>query len=523
MYIRSFLYLVFFLVTTLSTAQTLEDGIKYLDEEQYPKAKNTFLGLLKLNSANSQAYYYFGELYYASEDEDSAKYYYTKGISADAQYPMNYVGLGKIILEKDYLEGRKNFDKALQLSKNKETQALVAIASFFIDSDKQDLTQAKLFLEKALKANEKDPQVYLAFGDYYWAQNDGSKALVEYEKAKTINANLPEVYLKIGKLYSRARNYDLGLEYYKKGIVVDSSYGPFYREIGELYYKAKKYDKAIASYKKYVEKTGDNPETLYRYGSFLFLSNDYKGSIEVLNKVISAPDFSYVAYRLLGYSYYETGNYSKGLENMEQLFAKLDNKKIIPSDYSYYGRLFAKVGNDSLALINLNKAVSLDSSNVGLYAEIGSIYYAHKKYPEAALAYSKRMKAKGATLQDYLNLGKCYYFNKDYKLADSVFAQFVTLKPTLPQGYLWRARIAYTLDPESTEGLAKPFYEKYVELAGADIEKNKKDLIDAYSYLGYRYLLEKDKPKATAAYSKVKELDPGNKKADDALKILDKK
>jgi len=523
MYIRSFLYLVFSLITFSSYAQTLEEGIKYLDEEQFPKAKKVFLEIIKSNPANSQAYYYFGELCYATEDEDSAKYYYTKGIGVDAQYPMNYIGLGKVILEKDYLEGRKNFDKALQLSKNKETQALVAIASFFIDSDKQDLTQAKLFIDKALKANEKDPLVYLVLGDYYWAQNDGSKALLEYEKAKTIDANLPECYLKIGKLYSRARNYDLGLEYYRKGIAVDSSYGPFYREIGELYYKAKKYDKAIASYKKYVEKTGDNAETLYRYGSFLFMSNDYKNSIEVLNKVISFPDYSHVAYRLLGYSYYETGDYIKGLQNMELLFAKLDDKKIIPSDYSYYGRLLAKTGKDSVALINLNKAVSLDTSNVGLYAEIATIYYNGKKYAEAATAYSKRVKAKGATLQDYLNWGKSYYFNKDYKLADSVFAQFIALKPALTQGYLWRARVAIILDPESTQGLAQPYYEKYVELAGVDSEKNKKDLIDAYSYLGYRYLLEKDKPKAVAFYTKLKELDPGNKKADDALKILDKK
>src|SRR6185437_7474709 len=98
---------------------------------------------------------------------------------------------------KDYLEGRKNFDKALQLSKSKDAQALVAISSFFIDSEQQDLTQAKVFLDKALKANDKDPQVFLAYGDYYWAQNDGSKALAEYDKAKALNSNLPECYLKI--------------------------------------------------------------------------------------------------------------------------------------------------------------------------------------------------------------------------------------------------------------------------------------------------------------------------------------
>src|SRR6185437_13774573 len=166
-----------------------------------------------------------------------------------------------------------------------------------------------------------------------------------------------------------------------------------------------------------------NSETLYRYGSFLFMSNDYKGSIDVLNKVISTSDFNNVAYRLLGYSYYETGDYVKGLQSMEQLFVKLDNKKIIHSDYAYYGKLLAKSGNDSLALLNLEKAIGLDSTNKVLYGEIGNIYYSQKKFGEAAQAYSKKIKDKGATLQDYLNLGKSYYFNKDYKMADSVFAK----------------------------------------------------------------------------------------------------
>ena len=524
MYIRSFLYLFFLTTVVTVQAQTLDEGIKYLDEEQFPKAKKTFLDILKSTPANAQACYYLGELYYVMEDEDSANYYYNKGITADAQYPMNYVGLGKITLEKDYLEGRKNFDKALQLSKSRETQALVAIASYFTDSDKQDLTQAKIFLDKALKSNPQNPQVFLAFGDYYWALNDGSKALAEYDKAKAINAKLPEAYLKIGKLYSRARNYDLGLDFYKKGLAIDSSYGPFYREMGELYYKAKKYDKAINNYKKYVEKTGENAETLYRYGSFLFMSNDYKGSVQVLNKVISFPDFSNVAYRLLGYSYYEIGDYTQGLRSMDELFVKLDSKKIIASDYSYYGRLLAKTGKDSLALLNLNKAVSLDTSNTALYGDIGNIYYTQKKFGEASMAYSKKVQAKGATLQDYLNLGKSYYFNKDYTKADSVFAKFIELKPAMTQGYLWRARTATMIDPESTQGLAEPFYEKYVELAGSDVEKNRADLVIAYSYLGYYYLqINKDNLKSIAAWKKVKEFDPGNKKADDALKILDKK
>ena len=58
--------------------------------------------------------------------------------------------------------------------------------------------------------------------------------------------------------------------------------------------------------------------------------------------------------------------------------------------------------------------------------------------------------------------------------------------------------------PEGT-----PMYDKY-----------KKELTEAYSYIGYYTFLKKDNVKSKEAWKKVRELDPANKKADDALKIL---
>jgi hypothetical protein len=112
------------------------------------------------------------------------------------------------------------------------------------------------------------------------------------------------------------------------------------------------------------------------------------------------------------------------------------------------------------------------------------------------------------------------YFNKEYPKADSVFTILTEVKPTYAPGYLWRGRVNANIDPESVNGLAKPYYEKFIELCKGDTEKNKKDLIEAYSYLGYFYLLKKSNPEAKSAWQMVKSLDPANKKAMDALKVL---
>jgi len=83
--------------------------------------------------------------------------------------------------------------------------------------------------------------------------------------------------------------------------------------------------------------------------------------------------------------------------------------------------------------------------------------------------------------------------------------------PDLPLGYQWRARANSQLD--STQTLSKPFYEQYIQKVGADTLKNKPGLIEAYSQLGYYYVLKKDKDNATIAYKKVLSMDPDNANA----------
>jgi Tfp pilus assembly protein PilF len=68
--------------------------------------------------------------------------------------------------------------------------------------------------------------------------------------------------------------------------------------------------------------------------------------------------------------------------------------------------------------------------------------------------------------------------------------------------------------------LAKPYYEKYIELTSADPTKYKNGLVEANNYLGYYNLQKGDKATATPYYQKVLELDPANSDATNAMKII---
>jgi len=156
------------------------------------------------------------------------------------------------------------------------------------------------------------------------------------------------------------------------------------------------------------------------------------------------------------------------------------------------------------------------------YGDLANIYFKEKKYADAAKFFELKIQAemiakKGGKLPalDYSSLGQAYFSNKEYVKADSAFSKTTVDYPVY--GNAWRGRCNQKLDDaEKPEGKAKPFFELAIQSAGTDIDRNKKDVIEAYAYLGYYYTLSvkgKNLDCAKAAWMKVLEIDPENAQA----------
>ncbi|HUM48441.1 MAG TPA: hypothetical protein PLD84_16025, partial [Chitinophagales bacterium] len=194
-------------------------------------------------------------------------------------------------------------------------------------------------------------------------------------------------------------------------------------------------------------------------------------------------------------------------------FKKVDTARVLPSDYEYYAKLLAKSGQDSLAILNFEEAIKLDSTKFPFYNDIGAIYFQQKKYHEASQAYQMKVDAskKDATLQDYFNVGKSAYFAKEFMEADTAFASMSEMNKQWPISYFWRARVMTNLDnPDSAKGLAAPFYQQVIEKAMVDTNKYKKELMESYKYLGDINALNENYGAALYYYNKFMSLDPAN-------------
>jgi tetratricopeptide (TPR) repeat protein len=102
--------------------------------------------------------------------------------------------------------------------------------------------------------------------------------------------------------------------------------------------------------------------------------------------------------------------------------------------------------------------------------------------------------------------------------ADSVFTLVSEQAPDSYLGEMWRARTNSAMDPETTDGLAKPYYEKVMDMLLSKNEpKYNSALIECYSYLGYYYLLKSDYPTSKEFWNKILAIDPTNATAKKAL------
>ena len=528
-------------------AQTETDGFDKLNRKEYAEAKKIFGELLKANPEDAVALYGMGEYYFAKGKLDSAKILYTKGVDANSNYAGNYAGLGKLSLSSSPAEAEAYFKDAVKKSK-KNVSAIIAIAKTYADQTPKNLVEAKRYIDKALEIDPNNAQAYYLNGLIEMANGNLNDATLQFERAIHFDPKNYEAYLQQSDIMVSARNTVQAVEYLNKLISVKPDYWLAYKMIGKIYYNDKKYPEAIKNYAIYFKNVPSDKDVAY-YAYSLFFNKQYAEAKEVINILVQQNPNDYIPLRLLGYISYETKDLANGKGYMDKFFTLAPTDKILADDYSYYGKMLSVAGNDSLAIENYKLALTKDSTDFLIFDELFKASFKMKKY-EQSLKYGEQYISKKPNLVagDFFQLGKAYYsvgnslnladslkstvvfLEADslkqleyYVAADSLFSKVVKYAPTSYLGNFWRARVNSTIDKETTLGLAKPFYEKSLEILIKDPVKYKKEISEIYAYLGFYYYVKEDTAVSLENWKKLLEVDPENAKAKEAIESLEKK
>ena len=540
----TFIGLSLLIIGGVASGQDLSKAINMTNQEQFDAAENAFIALIKAEPANGKYYYYSGENQLASYLIDptnipldaiakKALERFDKGIAANPNEPLNYVGLGKVaLLQNNKALADENFAKAQTflparkvksaLSKPEQATLLVQLAEAYVTVNSKDSATVLGFLRRAASLDPKNPELYLVLGDY-WINtfNNGSKAAENYKRSQDFAPQSKRARVRLGQLYTRIRSYQDALSYYQEALAIDPSFAPAYLEMGFLFAKMDQPDKSKENFKKYLDLSSRNIAAQRRYANMLIQTEDYKGAIAQIHEIMAMDSTSFNDLnRALAYSYFEEKNFPQAKYYMKKFMKQAPAEKITSKDYAYDGRIMIKNGQDSLGIISLTKAFETDTTNLELLTEIASLYSKTKKYQNAGDTYKIKTQYPNAGINDYWKMGLAYYYAQNWAEADSSLAKVNRMSVDFEPAYLFRARIYSNLDPETKEGLAKPFYDMLVEKASADSVKYSKDLFEAYNYLGYYYLVNKKYCDSAEYWDKILAIDPTYENAMSALKDL---
>ncbi|MCK9399533.1 MAG: tetratricopeptide repeat protein [Bacteroidales bacterium] len=533
-------------------SQDIEKGKWYIVQKQYESAGKIFRSILKNDPSDSKTLYYLGKVYDFKGKSDSAEIFYQQGIMADEKYPFNFLGLGKMQLNKsNRTEWFKFYDKGRKLSNNLFEYNLEA-GEVCLLTTTQNFDLSGKYLEAAKEENAKDCRLLVSLGDLYLTSKSPGDAVNEYERAIYHNDLCVQAFVKMGEIYAKANNYRDGINAFNQAVAIDSTQILAYKERGDLYYSFGKYDEAKADYEIYIRRSDNTIDDKERFAFILFFTKNYDQSRGLIDQVIQNDTNNTVMYRIAAYIDFEKGDFPNSLKNLEYFFTHHDTTKFIAIDYIYYGHLLMKNGQDSLGTLQLETALQMDTTKTELYDEIGKSYSKQKEYQKAIDAYVKLLSLNANNKSNsYYQIGRNFYFMAEdsllaydslfkaelYQEADCCFENMTLISPDSYIGYIWSGRALSRLDPETTSGLAKPAYEKSMMLLEAgDITKTPKLLIECYRYLGfYHYMLgEKllsSKPAESEAemtnslnyWTKILNLDPSDQQAQTALQNLLKK
>ncbi|MCU0416782.1 MAG: tetratricopeptide repeat protein [Cytophagaceae bacterium] len=494
----------------------------HVEKEQYNAATSIYKGLLKSDPKKAAEYYYYlGDIAWRKDKQDSAKYYFMEGVKLDETQALNYVGIGKSTFSSNKVESSKSFEKAIALVSPKNALIPEAIAEAYIlnGTEKSDFVKAVDYLQKVILNDPKRISPQILLGDAYGKLNEGSKQAEAYNRAQYLLEQTPSPLLKLkfGKMYANVRNFDLAVKYYNEGLALDPTYGPIYRELGDLYSRFKMYDKAITNYENYLKNIDKNQDVEFKYAYFLYQSKDFTKSYEILQQLEAAKYSNKQMVRLKAYVLYEKGSYAESLQQFETLFSTFQVNEISARDYEFNGKALIQSKKEEEGVKYLQLAMQKDTTRLDLCTDIANYYVKKEDYPQAIQYLTKQVNGNPKDASGVNALGMVYYYAGNYSKSDSVFTILTILKPNSITGYLYKARSQSQLDPELKTGLAKSTYEKVIELAAANTEKYKKELIESYEYIGYYYVTQKDKTNADIQWNKVLLLDPANTKAKNGL------
>jgi tetratricopeptide (TPR) repeat protein len=513
-------------------SQSIADAQKLLYYERYEGAAQLLQPLVRTDPNNAEAWWLLTQAYLNTGRIKQIKDSLLLLPSGNAQAPLVLCAYGQILLQENKKDSAvAAFTKALEETKQKDPEVMLAIAQANVNTPGGDDGYAVDLLTKAIKRDKRNPELYVTLGNAYRKQTNGTDSYKAYQDALTQNSKYAEAMYRLGKIFVTQGNSEMYVKYFEDAVAADPLYGPAWYELYYHYY-FRDVNKAMDCLNHYITSSDKSVKNDYLMTDLLYASKKYQDAIHNALDLIGQHGVSSEPrlYKLIAYSYKELNDSANALGFMHRYFKEQNDTAFVVKDFETMGEIYDKMmNNPDSAAPYYSHASELEKDSIKRIEydkKLADLYKRLKDYPDQARWLGKYYQGNAkSTNLDLFNWGLAHYMAKDYHMADSVFGLYETKYPEQDFGYYWRARSDAAIDTSLTTGMAIPHYLKLIELTAKDSanKTNRKHLIEAYGYIAaYKANTEKDYAGAIDYFDKLLNLDPSNMDAKKYIEILKK-
>jgi len=430
--------------------------------------------------------------------------------------------------------------KAFAKKYKKNGEVLVGLARAFYEQE--DTANAAIYAHQA--SGLKYAPAYVLLGDIAALADDGGRAGQMYQQAMYFDPKLPDSYIKYATMYSKIDPNGAIQKLEDLRTAVPDF--PVDLPMAKLYMKANKMDEAISAYEKWYKTTDyskKEPGDVAGFALIHFMKKNYDKSMNIVKEASEKYPRSSSINRIGLMNTVAQGNFDDALFWGDRLFNKSDSSNFNDFDYTNYAQAYVGKGQFDEAVALYRKAMEVSKADKdavnNLHKEISEAYMKKGDFDLAVEEYRKYLEGTSKkTASDYSALAEMYYKHAadlegdaqkaSIKEADKIYEEveglFANNVDVLAYVLNRRGTLNAILDPDSKEGLAKPVFEKLMQLMEGKenrTDADNKKLVTSYRYLmSYSLLVQDDKQAARDWAQKILSVEPENEQAQQVLENI---
>ena len=528
--------------TNLTFAQSVQDGINFVDSQKYAKAKQNFTDLINQNPKDASNFFYLGNIYLTQFDPNftEAQDSFNKGLALDPKSYLNKIGLASVKLGKGDRSAIAEIQQIVKDSKEKDAEVLFRAGealTLFEKNNSPDL--AISYLNKAIEKAQKNgvpAHYYYSLGDAYRLKKDPGNAMSAYDKAEAVAKNKASVYTRKGTLWIAAQQWQQAKQNIDKAIAVDPTYAPAYKALAGFNIKYQKNAEATQNLINYTKYADEDPYTQLEIAKLYFTNEDYANAKTTLNAVFDKVNDP-IKYKLRAYILYGEGDYIGAKQNMDLFISQADKSRVQPSDEGLQGLIAAgmakgekdaakkaqldAIAQQKIAIAKAAKDETLkwDEELAKVKGGINSASVEQGPTSPAIEALKKKIVENPSDTDSLYKLATEYQNVQNWNGAILTWGKMISALPEWAPAYYSQG---YAYQQAKNNDMAKASYEKFISLVKpAEIEANKPSLGYAYFFVAF---MEKDTnpEKAKQDVAKSLEYEPTYQDAINLQRALNK-